>query len=96
MTPLKPTYVGNPANINPDPTQFTLGSLTTWESRKLREIQHLDMLTESMDPDPDSHIWGCITIINHKLQTQNKEDIHTKVKVIWSNGEDTWVRLDAL
>ena len=54
------------------------------------------MITESMDPDPDSHIWHCIAITDHKLHSQNKDDIHTKVKAIWSNGEDTWVRLDAL
>ena len=96
MTPLKPTYVGNPIDINPNPTQFTLGSLTTWECRKLQELQHLNMLMESMDPDPDSHIWCCIAVISHKLHTWNKEDVHTKVKVIWFNGEDTWVRLDAL
>ena len=54
------------------------------------------MLMESMDPDPDTHIWCCITVISHKLHTQNKDNIHTKVKVIWSNGEDTWVQLDAL
>ena len=29
MTPLEPTYVGNPIDIDPEPTQFTLGSLTT-------------------------------------------------------------------
>ena len=51
MTPLEPTYVGNPIDINPDQTQFTLGGLTTWESRKLQELQHLNMLTESLDPD---------------------------------------------
>ena len=26
MTPLQPTYVGNPIDINPDPTQFTLAA----------------------------------------------------------------------
>ena len=54
------------------------------------------MLTESMDPDPDTHIWKCIAITNHKLWAHNKEDIHVKVKAIWSDGEDTWICLDAL
>ena len=88
---MEPTYVGNPIDLNPDPTQFTLGNLTSWESNKLRELQQLDLLTKSMNPDQDSHIWHCIAVINHKLQSRNKEDIHTKVKVIWSNGEDTWI-----
>ena len=83
--------MGDPIDINPDPTQFTLGSLTTREFHKLQELQHLDMLMESMDADPDTHIWNCIAVTNHKLCTQNKEDIHIKVKAIWSNREDTWV-----
>ena len=93
MPPLKLTYVGSPVDINPDPTQFTLGDLTTWESNKLQELQQLDMLTKSMDPGPDSHIWHCIAVINHKLHARDKDNIHTKVKVIWSNGEDMWVQL---
>ena len=96
MTPLELTHTGNSIDLNLNPTQFTLGNLTTWESHKLQELQHLNMLMESMDPDPDSHIWHCITVIDHKLCTWNKDNIHTKVKVIWSNGEDIWICLDAL
>ena len=44
----------------------------------------------------DSHMWRCIAIIDHNLRAKDKEDVHTKVKIAWSNGEDTWVHLDAL
>ena len=96
ITPFCPPVELHPVDINPDPTQFTLQPLTAPESRKLQELLHLDMLSDSMNPNPDSHIWKCITITDHKLCTRDKNDIHTKVKVIWSNGEDTWIRLDAL
>ena len=35
QTPMESVYVGDPLDINPDPTQFTLGTLTTRESNKL-------------------------------------------------------------
>ena len=49
VTPLGPMLEVNPIDINPDPTQFTLGQLSTWELCKLHELQHLDMFSESMD-----------------------------------------------
>ena len=67
VTPLDPALEVSPISVNPDPTQFTLSKLTTWKSCKLHELQHLDMLMESMDPDPDAHIWKCIAVTNHKL-----------------------------
>ena len=42
VKPLHPTLEVHPININPDPTQFTLGQLSTWESCKLHELQHLE------------------------------------------------------
>ena len=96
VTPLYPALEVNPIDINPDPTQFTLGQLSTWESRKLHELWHLDMLLESMDPDPGTYIWKCIAVTDHMLCTHDKEDIHIKVMAIWSDGEDTCVCLDAL
>ena len=35
VTPLRLTYIRKPIDINPDPTQFTLGNHTTWEFCKL-------------------------------------------------------------
>ena len=68
VTPLCPALeVNTILDINPDPTQFTLGQLSTWESHKLHELQHLDVLSESMDPYLDTHIWKCIAVTDHKL-----------------------------
>jgi hypothetical protein len=39
------------------------------------------------DPEPDAHIWKCITVTNHKLWNIKEDDIHIKVKAIWGNGE---------
>ena len=49
-----------------------------------------------MDPDPDNHIWKCIAVTKHKVRDLNMDDIHVKVKAIWTNGEESWIRLDAL
>jgi hypothetical protein len=82
--------------LNRNPTQFNLGTLHKQELDKLRELQELDMVNDMMDPDPDDHIWRCIAVTKHKIRDLDKDDIHVKVKALWGDGEETWVRSDAL
>jgi hypothetical protein len=61
-------------------------------------VQYLDLLDDlckSTEPDPEE-VWKPVAILDHSLRTHNKDDVHVKVKVLWSNGEETWVRVDAL
>jgi hypothetical protein len=85
-----------PDEINSNPSQFNIGSLNLKELDKLREIQELDRINDAMDPDPDDHIWQCIAITKHKVRDFDEQDVHVKVKALWGDGKETWVRLDAL
>jgi hypothetical protein len=89
-------FQGRQPKLNQNPTQFRLETLTSAESNKLREIQTLDMLQDMIDPDPEDHIWKCIAVTRHKVRNLDKDDAHVKVKAIWTNGEESWIRLDAL
>jgi hypothetical protein len=75
-----------------------LQSLTPAARSHLRHVQYLDLLYDlrkSTEPDPEE-VWKPVAILDHSLQTHNKDDVHIKVKVLWSNGEETWVRVNAL
>jgi hypothetical protein len=89
-------FQGSHPDLNPNPKQFDLGFLNAAEMAKLRELQALDMLCDLMEPNPDDHLWKCIAITKHKVRNLDEEDVHIKVKAIWGDGEETWVRLDAL
>ena len=89
-------FQGRQPELNQNPTQFRLETLTLAESSKLRELQTLDMLQDMIDPDPEDHIWKCIAVTRHKIRDLNKDDTHVKVKAVWTNGEESWIRLDAL
>jgi hypothetical protein len=61
-------------------------------------VQYLDLLDDlhkNTDPDPEE-VWKPVAILDHSLQTHIKDDVHIKVKVLWLNGEETWVRVNAL
>jgi hypothetical protein len=95
---LAPTNIqleGKLASFNPRPKQFCLGTLNERKTYRLREIQHLDTLHDLDDPEPDDHIWKCIAVTKHKLQNIKEDDIHIKVKAIWGDGEESWIRADA-
>jgi hypothetical protein len=75
-----------------------LQSLTPAARSHLQHVQYLDLLDDlrkSTEPDPEE-VWKPVAILDHSLQTHNKDDVHVKVKVLWLNGEETWVRVDAL
>ena len=96
IKPRKVGIQGRQLELNQNPKQFHIGTLSPAESNKLRELQTLDMFQDMMDPDPDDHIWKCIAVTKHKVRDLNMDDIHIKVKAIWTNGEESWIRLDAL
>ena len=54
------------------------------------------MIQDSADPDPKDHVWKCIAVLNHKTRELNMDDVHAKEKLAQSDGEETWVCLDAL
>ena len=54
------------------------------------------MFQSMIDLDPEDHIWKCIAVTKHKVRDLNKDDIHVEVKAIWSNGEESWIQLNAL
>jgi hypothetical protein len=89
-------FEGRHPDLNPNPRQFNVSTLTASEIGKLQELQHLDMLQELADPEPDDHIWKCLAVTNHKVRELDEDDIHVKVKALWPDGEQTWIRLDAL
>jgi hypothetical protein len=89
-------FQGRQPELNQNLMQFRLETLTSAESNKLSEIQTLDMLQDMIDPDPEDHIWKCIAVTRHKVRDLDKDDTHVKVKAIWTNGEESWTRLDAL
>lgn len=91
-----PVIEGSPVHLNPNPDQFAFGSLTARESARLQELQTLDHLHDSLDPEPDDHLWKCLAVTRHKLRTLDPDDVHLKVKAIWGDGEESWVRADAL
>jgi hypothetical protein len=75
-----------------------LQSLTPAARSHLQHVQYLDLLDDlrkSTEPDPEE-VWKPVAILDHSLQTHNKDDVHVKVKVLWLNGEETWVRVNAL
>jgi hypothetical protein len=96
IKPQDRSYVNVPDEINSNPLQFNVRTLNLKELDKLREIQELDRINDAMDPDPDDHIWRCITETKHKVRNFNEHDVHVKVKALWVDGEETWVRLDVL
>jgi hypothetical protein len=55
--------------------------------------RHMDNLTS---PGFDDFMWEAITVLGHSVRIVNMEDQHIKVKVLWRNGEGSWVRLEAL
>jgi hypothetical protein len=87
---------GSPPPINAHPERTTIGVLTTSEARRLRELLDLDLLNESLHPEPDDNIWQCIAVTWHRVRNGDPMDIHTQVKVVWAGGDESWVRLDAL
>ena len=89
-------FQGRQLELNQNPKQFQIETLSPAESNKLRELQTLDMFQDMLDPDPDDHIWKCIAVTKHKVRDLNKDDVHVKVKAIWSDGDESWIRLDAL
>jgi hypothetical protein len=90
------SFVGSLPDLNPLATLHRMDALTPQELQRLRELQDLDILNEALDPDPNDQVWKCIAITQHKVWTMNLMDIHTKVKAIWADGDESWVRLDAL
>jgi len=89
-------FEGRHPEINQNPRQFQFGTLNATEVNKLRELQTLDMLQDYMDPSPDDHLWKCIAVTKHKVRNLDEDDVHVKVKALWADGDETWVRLDAL
>jgi hypothetical protein len=37
-----------------------------------------------------------MAVTKHKLRDLDPKDIHLKVKAMWADGEESWIRLDAL
>jgi hypothetical protein len=87
IKPRKVGIQGRQLELNQNPKQFHIGTLGPAKSNKLQELQTLDMFQDMMDPDPDDHIWKCIAITKHKVRDINMDDIHIKVKAVWTNGE---------
>jgi hypothetical protein len=56
----------------------------------------LDNLHDSNDPEGDDHLWRCLAITRHKLHSLDPTDVHLKIKAIWGDEEESWVRADAL
>ena len=73
-----------------------VGLLSHMEADRLRYVQSLDLLNEQLDDDEDDKMWKCMGVLNHKVRTNDPEDVHIKVKAMWLNGERSWVRADAI
>jgi hypothetical protein len=56
----------------------------------------MDHIQDCVDPEPDDHIWRCLAVTRHKIRQLDPNDIHIKVKAVWGDGEESWVRADAL
>jgi hypothetical protein len=89
-------FKGPLPTLNENESFTRIGILSPREAQRLRELQDLDLLNESLHPDQDDQIWKCIAIVKHKARTIDPTDVHTKVKAVWTNGDESWIRLDAL
>jgi hypothetical protein len=62
MTPqIIPRMESLPA-LNPNANQFDLQCLNPQETARLRELQAMDLIQDSVDPEPDDHLWRCIAV----------------------------------
>jgi hypothetical protein len=93
--PDKPFH-GPLPKLNENESFTHIGILSLNEAQHLCELQNFNLLNKSLHPDQDDHIWKCIAIIWHKLRTANPADVHTKVIAVWTNGDESWIHLDAL
>jgi hypothetical protein len=91
IKPKDVTLQGRQPDLNQNPRQFHIGALNPTKVNKLRELQTLDMFQDMIEPDPDNHIWKCIVVTKHKVRDLNKDDVHVKVKAIWSDEEESWI-----
>jgi hypothetical protein len=89
-------HQGSLPDLNPNANQFNLPSLSPLEATRLRELQAMDHIQSIVEPEPDDHLWKCLAVTRHKTRRLNPDDIHVKVKAIWGDGEESWVRADAL
>ena len=54
----------------------------------------MDAFNEAGDIDDDA--WKCLAVIGHMWRRHDANDVHLKVHALWQDGEDTWVRADAM
>ena len=95
VEPMTATPVEIPDSLDSTPTRYTgTDGLNASEIRKLNELTALDALNEAGEPDDDA--WKCLAIIGHKWRRLDPDDIHLKVHALWQNGEETWIRQDAM
>jgi hypothetical protein len=77
------------------PTRYAdVAGLTPADVRKLNEIIALDVLHKVGDLDDDA--WKCLAIIGHMWRQSDPKDVHLKVNALWQNGNESWIRADAM
>ncbi len=55
--------------------------------------RHLD---NAQEQDYDDLMWTPLSVLDHSPRSLRPDDLHIKIKVLWTNGEIAWVRLPAL
>jgi hypothetical protein len=89
-------FQGQLPMLNKNESFTCIGILSLREAQSLHELQDLNLLNQSFHPDQEDQIWKCIAIVRHKARTINPANVHTKVKAVWTNGDESWIHLDAL
>jgi hypothetical protein len=73
-------------------------NLTRSEIKQLHYVQEADyqhdMVIDAIEGKDMA--WTAAAICDHKVRNKGKTDQHIKMKVLWMDGQSSWVRLDDL
>jgi hypothetical protein len=71
--------------------------LTAAAKEQFKKIQALDMLSSlNGENREDDDAWDAVAVLKHSRRNLRDDDVHTKIKALWKNGEKSWVRMDAM
>ncbi|MEM7375684.1 MAG: hypothetical protein AAF587_44235, partial [Bacteroidota bacterium] len=71
-------------------------SLNSMNRKQMENFRYANMC-ESFSPNPEREIdkmWTPVRIVGQVLRRRDPKDIHIRLKILWLNGETSWVRME--
>jgi len=62
--------------------------------QRFRYLHLCEEFNQQTDNCENDKIWTPVKILGQMLRRRNPDDIHIRLKILWLNGETSWIRLD--